>query len=166
MQQVLDMEQFMGEVSSSDTPSLGTSLTHTFASFSSQVDAVQHQLRELRTHTNTAHSLYRASPTASGTDSIAATAATQRTTELSNAVRNSIFALNDINRQSPRGDPGFEARKKHIQGLQAGLRRALEDVFKVEKEAREQQRRALERQYRLGEFRFRLLRIILPLPTR
>lgn len=75
---------------------------------------------------------------------------TTQTTGLTNTIRNRITVLNDANRKSPQGDPGFNTRKLQIANLQNSFKRALEEYNLVEKRSREKYRDRMARQIKIG----------------
>lgn len=70
--------------------------------------------------------------------------------------------MNNLNRARPGEDEGEggggrlsnedgETRRVQLESLQKAFKNALEELFRVEKEARERARNRIERQYRVGE---------------
>lgn len=129
--------------------------------FMAEVDEVRGQIQQLRDSTTALRHLHSralsAHPSGSVSPAQLGTTDAQRlssnSADLSNAIRARIVQMAQRNRRSTLGDPGFEARKKQLEGLQSAFKRALEELFQVEKEARAKARERIERQYKTGELR-------------
>jgi t-SNARE complex subunit (syntaxin) len=129
--------------------------------FMADVDEVRGQIQQLRDSTTALRSLHSralsAQPSATLSPAQLGSTDAQRlssdSADLSNAIRAQIVRMAQKNRRSTLGDPGFEARKKQLEGLQSAFKRALEELFQVEKEARAKARERIERQYKTGELR-------------
>ncbi|POY76752.1 hypothetical protein BMF94_0001 [Rhodotorula taiwanensis] len=122
--------------------------------FFAEVEAVQDQIKQLHQNINHVSELHarRLASTDDMTQSTTGQQLTQLTTQttgLTNTIRNRITVLNDANRKSPQGDPGFNTRKLQIANLQNSFKRALEEYNLVEKRSREKYRDRMARQIKI-----------------
>lgn len=120
--------------------------------FLQEVDDVRTQIQQLRRSAQSLESLNTSTSLAAGSSQLGTSDAqrlSHEATELSTQIRQRIVEMAARNRRSAVGDPSFEVRKKQVEGLQAAFKRALEELFAVEKEARRRARERLERQYQI-----------------
>jgi hypothetical protein len=146
-----------------------------------QVESVRskiHRLRDLTAHLADAHSRALAVDSApsvgadggAGSDrSALVVTLSHQASELAFEIRQQIVRLADRHKRrgtttstnglenaddargSGRARAEFEMRKVQLEALQKAFKGALEEVFRVEKEARVKTRERIERQYRIGE---------------
>lgn len=131
-------------------------LTSSLENPSAQIESIRiviNQLRDTTVLVSDAHARALEADPASGSGAALSeqvTALSRRASELASEVRERIVQLNDRHKKGDR--EGFEARRMQLETTQRAFKSALENVFRVEKEARNKTRERLEKQYRLGEF--------------
>ena len=78
----------------------------------------------------------------------------RRAAELASTVRGEIVQLAERHRRASGSDQeglGSQTRKLQLETTQKAFKSALEELFRVEKDARAKTRDRLERQYQLGD---------------